>query len=124
VPLSPEAVVVTETPRTGWAVASGAGETVALDLEITPELRRGGLVREAVRLVQDARKSSGLEVSDRIELWWDADGELAEALDEGTARVAEEVLAVSVQRGRPAAQVREHTDADLGLRFWLRVAGS
>jgi hypothetical protein len=98
VALSPDEVVVTETPRTGWAVASAAGETVALDLEITPELRRAGLVREAVRLVQDARKTSGLEVSDRIELWWQADGELAQALTEGSGRLGEEVLAVSVGR--------------------------
>ena len=123
VALSPEEVVVTETPRTGWAVASAAGETVALDLEITPELRRAGLVREAVRLVQDARKTSGLEVSDRIELWWDADGELAEALAEGSARLGEEVLAVSVTAGHPTADLAHHEDADLGLRFWLRVAG-
>ncbi len=124
VALTPEEVVVTETPRTGWAVASGAGETVALDLEITPELRRAGLVREAVRLVQDARKTSGLEVSDRIELWWAAEGDLAQALEEGSARLAEEVLAVSVVEGGPVADLKEHADADLGLRFWLRVAGT
>jgi isoleucyl-tRNA synthetase len=123
VPLSPDEVVVTETPRTGWAVATGAGETLALDLEITPELRRAGLVREAVRLVQEARKSSGLEVSDRIELWWQAEGELAEALQEGQARLAEEVLAVEVTRGQPTARIAPHEDAELGLRFWLRVAG-
>ena len=124
VALSPEEVVVTETPRTGWAVASGAGETVALDLELTPELRRAGLVREAVRLVQDARKSSGLAVSDRIELWWQASGELAEALEEGSARLAEEVLAVRVDHGTAAAAVVVHTDADLGLSFQLRAAGA
>jgi len=124
VALSADEVVVTETPRTGWAVASAAGETVALDLELTPELRRAGLVREAVRLVQDARKSSGLAVSDRIELWWQADGELAQALAEGSVRLGEEVLAVDVTAGPPTAQVLAHEDAELGLRFWLRVAGS
>ena len=123
VPLSPEEVVVTETPRTGWAVASGAGETVALDLEITPDLRRAGLVRDAVRLVQEARKTSGLDVSDRIELWWTASGELAEALEEGSGRLAEEVLAVRVERGRAAADVAVHEDSELGLSFQLRVAG-
>ncbi|MCU1587290.1 MAG: ileS, partial [Frankiales bacterium] len=123
VPLSPEEVVVTETPRTGWAVASAAGETVALDLEISPELRRAGLVREVVRLVQEARKGTGLEVSDRIEFWWDADGELAAALHEGSLRLAEEVLAVSVLQGRPTADLAPHQDPELGIRFWLRLAG-
>jgi isoleucyl-tRNA synthetase len=124
VAVTSEEVIVTETPRTGWAVASGAGETVALDLEITPELRRAGLVREAVRLVQDARKTSGLEVSDRIELWWTAEGELAQALVEGSGRLGEEVLAVAVAQGPPTADLREHEDAEVGLRFWLRVAGT
>jgi isoleucyl-tRNA synthetase len=123
VPLSADEVVVTETPRTGWAVASAAGETVALDLDLTPELRRAGLVREVVRLVQDARKSSGLEVSDRIELWWQASGELAEALEEGRRQLADEVLAVRVDHGTAAADVAVHTDAGLGLSFQLRLAG-
>jgi len=124
VEVSPEEVVITETPRTGWAVASGAGETVALDLEITPALRRAGLVRDVVRLVQDARKSNGFDVSDRIELWWEADGELAEALTEGASRLTDEVLAVTLTAGPPVAKLAPHTDADLGLRFWLRVAGA
>ena len=125
--LAPDEVVVTETPRTGWAVASAAGETVALDLEITPSLRRAGLVREAVRLVQDARKTSGLAVSDRIELWWEADGELATALTEGAGRLGEEVLAVAVRRGAPTADLAPHGhsvgEAASRLRFWLRLAG-
>jgi isoleucyl-tRNA synthetase len=127
VALSAEEVVVTETPRSGWAVASGPGATVALDLELTPELRRAGLVRDVVRLVQDARKSTDLDVSDRIELWWEASGELADlltqALEEGSQRLADEVLAVSVKRGRPTADIARHDDEELGLRFWLRLAG-
>jgi isoleucyl-tRNA synthetase len=122
--LGPDDVVVTETPRSGWAVASTHGESVALDLDITPELRRAGLVREVVRLVQDARKASGLAVSDRIELWWSATGELAQALQEGAGRLGEEVLAVSVVEGPPAADVLAHDDPDLGLQFWLRAAGA
>jgi isoleucyl-tRNA synthetase len=121
--LSTEELVVTETPRSGWAVASGHGETVALDLELTPELRRAGLLRDAVRLIQDGRKSNGLDVSDRIELWWKADGDLAEALREGSSRLADEVLAVEVSEGHPTADLAPHVDADLGLSFWLRVAG-
>ncbi|MFP5220143.1 MAG: isoleucine--tRNA ligase [Actinomycetes bacterium] len=126
VELGPDDVVVTETPRSGWAVSTAHGETVALDLEITPELRRAGLVREAVRLVQEARKSSGLDVSDRIELWWQAptSDELSQALREGAGRLGEEVLAVSVVEGPPSADVLPHEDAELGLRFWLRAAGT
>ncbi len=91
-------LIVTETPREGWTVASGSGLTVALDLTLTPELERAGLVREVVRLLQEARKNSGLDVSDRIELWWTADGALAEALQEQATQVAGEVLAVTRAR--------------------------
>ena len=56
VSVGPDEVVVTETPKEGWAVVTDAGETVALDLELTPALRRAGLAREVVRLVQEARK--------------------------------------------------------------------
>ena len=126
--VEPGDVVVTETPRTGWSVASDGGETVALDLELTPELRLAGLAREVVRLVQDARKSGGLEVTDRIELWWSADGEPAEALRRHGEGVGHEVLAVRVVEGAPDDAVTgerpsEHSAPDLGLRFWLRRAG-
>src|SRR5690606_41382611 len=87
VEITPDAVVVTETPRAGWAVAR-EGETVALDLTLTDELVRAGLVREAVRLVQDARKSAGYDVSDRLELAWQATEPVAAALGEHGGRLA------------------------------------
>ena len=59
-------LVVTEVPRTGWMVASHEGESVALDLELTPELIAAGNVREVIRFIQDARKTSGFDISDRI----------------------------------------------------------
>ena len=65
-------MIVSERPREGWSVVNEQGETVALDLELTPELRRAGLAREVVRLVQEARKTGGFEVSDRIALSWAA----------------------------------------------------
>ena len=71
----PDEVIVSERPREGWSVVNEQGETVALDLELTPELRRAGLAREVVRMVQEARKTGGFEVSDRITLSWHADGE-------------------------------------------------
>jgi isoleucyl-tRNA synthetase len=122
--LGPDDVIVTQVPRSGWAVASGGGETVALEIAITPELRREGLAREFVRTVQDARKSDGLDVSDRISLRWStADPELAAALTEHGAMISGEVLAEDyAPRGTetPGPSAREHVEADLGLVFWLR----
>ncbi|MGY1671847.1 isoleucine--tRNA ligase [Geodermatophilus sp. SYSU D00710] len=120
VPLEDGDLVVTETPREGWTVASAGGLTVALDLTMTPELERAGMVREAVRLVQEARKNAGLSVSDRIELWWTAEGPMAEALTEHGAQVAGEVLATGVHAG--AAGEGPGVEGPSGSRFWLARA--
>jgi isoleucyl-tRNA synthetase len=120
VPLAEGDLVITETPREGWTVASTGGLTVALDLALTPELERAGLFREAVRLVQEARKSSGLDVSDRIELWWTGAGPIAEALTEHAEQLAGEVLAVAVSAGTPGEGAGFAGPA--GSRFWLRRA--
>jgi isoleucyl-tRNA synthetase len=127
VPLGADEVIVTQTPRAGWTVATDAGETVALETQITGELRREGLAREVIRLIQDARKADGLDVSDRISLWWQtASPELAAALAEHGQLIAGEVLATEFRDGAPGADAdrgpAEHTDADLGLTFWLQRA--
>jgi isoleucyl-tRNA synthetase len=92
--LSAQDVELFQETQTGWGVATEGGLTVALDLRITPELRREGLARELVRLVQDARKSAGLQVTDRIELAVEATGEIAEAFSVHREWIAGEVLAV------------------------------
>jgi isoleucyl-tRNA synthetase len=120
VPLEDGDLIVTETPREGWTVASGPGLTVALDLTLTPELERAGLVREVVRLLQEARKNSGLEVSDRIQVWWTGDGALAEALAEHGDQWAGEVLATSVHAG--TAGDGPGLEGPAGSRFWLARA--
>ncbi|MCX2969096.1 MULTISPECIES: isoleucine--tRNA ligase [Streptomyces] len=120
--LAPEEVIITETPREGWSVASDPGATVALDLEITPELRRAGLARDAIRLIQEARKNSGLDVADRIALRWrSADEEVAAALAEHSGLIAAEVLADEVSAD-PADDAfgPAFTDEALGLTFRLR----
>jgi len=123
VAIGPEDVISTESPRSGWAVSGNGIETVALDLELTDELRSAGTVREFVRLVQEARKAQGLEVTDRIELWWDAAGATGDALADASGLVADEVLAVAVTRGAPAAPLAPHDADEHGLRFWLRPIG-
>ncbi|WP_440097835.1 isoleucine--tRNA ligase [Streptosporangium sp. H16] len=120
VELGADDVIVTEQPRSGWAVEAGAGETVALDLTITDELRRSGLIRDVIRLLQDTRKSTGLSITDRIDVWWSTgDADLAEALRTQGQAVADEVLAVSLTEGG-ADDLPAHSDAELGLTFQLR----
>ena len=96
-------VIASERPREGWAVANAHGETVALDLTVTDELRRAGAAREVVRLRAGARKNAGLRVSDRIALWWSAsDAQTGAALREHASFVADEVLAVQLDEAKPA----------------------
>ncbi len=97
--LEPADVDLAQEVREGWGVASEGGLTVALDLELSPELRREGLARELVRLVQDARKTAGLEVTDRIALGVETSGEVADALAAHRDYVAAETLAIEVQVG-------------------------
>jgi isoleucyl-tRNA synthetase len=68
-----------------------------LDLDITPELRREGMMREVIRQVQNARKTTGLNVDDRIELVLSTkDTELEKAINEYKAEIAKETLATTV----------------------------
>ncbi|MGC0365416.1 isoleucyl-tRNA synthetase [Rhodococcus sp. 27YEA15] len=121
VSLSADEVVVTRTPRDGWSVAYEGGATLALDLALTPRLRRAGRARDVIRLVQEARKSTGLDISDRIEVRFVAtDVDTVDALEEHHDLVAQEVLATGLRSGEPEWNVTAHTEPDLGLTFWIR----
>jgi isoleucyl-tRNA synthetase len=129
VTLSAADLVVTQTPLEGWGVATAGGETVALDLSVSGELRAEGTAREVVRLIQEARKSDGLEVTDRIAVRWSAGHpDLAAALAAHGELIAGEVLAVSFGPGDGPGDDSgvwyEHADTDLALRFWLTVAAA
>ncbi|HXW46698.1 MAG TPA: DUF5915 domain-containing protein, partial [Streptosporangiaceae bacterium] len=126
VTVGPDDVIVTQTPAAGWTVAADGGETVALQIAITPELRREGLARDVIRLIQEARKSDGLNLTDRIVLrWTTADPDLAAALTEHGALIAAEVLASDLAQLRPdaadAGGIR-HSAVDPAVEFWLQRA--
>ncbi len=68
---------------------------VTLDTNLTPELKREGMARDFVRLVQTLRKEKDFNISDRIELCWQTENaELAQALEENKSYISEQVLAV------------------------------
>jgi isoleucyl-tRNA synthetase len=96
VTLAPEDVELVQEGRAGWGLASGGTETVALDLELSPELRREALARELIHHVQNLRKSTGLDVADRIVLGVEAESDAAHAIHEHRAQVGAEVLALEI----------------------------
>jgi isoleucyl-tRNA synthetase len=96
VSIGPGDVQLARDVRSGWGVASDGGVTVALELEVTPALRLEGLARELIRLVQDARKEAGLQVTDRIVLGLETSGDAARALEAHREYIAGETLADSV----------------------------
>ncbi len=91
-----EDFVVTETPKEGWSVASHSGESVALDLELNEELLQAGLMREVIRAIQESRKSSGFEISDRIHVRWNSGSQLASTVTKYFQEISDEVLALSI----------------------------
>ncbi|PLS80661.1 hypothetical protein CYG49_04330, partial [Candidatus Saccharibacteria bacterium] len=75
----------------------GDAVVVTLDKDITPELKREGMMREVIRNVQNARKQAGLNVDDRIILSLTTeDGELQQAIAEHEATIASETLATEM----------------------------
>ena len=73
---------------------------ITLDTNVTDELRREGMARDFVRLVQTLRKDKDFNISDRIELCYNTDNaELALALTENKSYIAEQVLVVKVENG-------------------------
>ncbi|MDE6371461.1 MAG: isoleucine--tRNA ligase [Duncaniella sp.] len=91
----------------GWLVANNGALTIALDVTVTPELKREGIAREIVNRVQNLRKSSGFEVTDRINLTFATSDELAvEAIKEHADYISRQVLANSLVTV-PAAEASE-----------------
>ncbi|HEV3098060.1 MAG TPA: isoleucine--tRNA ligase [Candidatus Dormibacteraeota bacterium] len=78
---------------------AGEAGDVTLDTEISDELKLEGLARDLVRKIQELRKQSGFAVEDRIRLFYQGDGILAEALERWRDYIATETLAVAVARG-------------------------
>ncbi len=114
--IAAEDLVITETPKSGWAVATHDGESVALDLTLTPELITEGYVREVIRVIQEERKRSGFHVSDRIRVLWNGDTEVAKAFQLSSAAIAQEVLALEITQDSQL-QLPEGAGAEDELAF-------
>jgi len=87
--------------REGFAAAADRDVIVALDTTVTPDLQRKALARHLVHQIQLMRKEARLDVDNRIRISVDADGEVAEAIEEHSRYICGETLAVELRCGSP-----------------------
>jgi isoleucyl-tRNA synthetase len=104
----------------GWLVSTEGGLTVALDITISEELKSEGIARELVNRVQNLRKDSGLEVTDKIRLTIECASEIQAAIAQNEEYVCNEVLATEISFGSFDGEALivdlvEEGDAKIGL---------
>ncbi len=96
--ITPDMVDVRIESKEGFNVGMENNKFIILNTELTRELILEGLAREIVSKVQNIRKTNGFEIADRINLYYDGDNEIVEALEMFKDYIKEETLSVEVTR--------------------------
>jgi isoleucyl-tRNA synthetase len=105
------------------AVATDGDLSVVLDTEVTEVLRREGIAREFISVMQNARRESGLEVSDRIRVLWScAEAIVGDALREHKESIAREILAVELGEGQAGQCPQSAALNDSEVKYSLHKA--
>ena len=94
-----EEVQILQQVTEGFAAESEGGLTVILDTRLTPELVQEGIARDIINRIQNFRKESGLEVSDRIALSYEASGEINQVFEYYSEHICSETLAEKLEKG-------------------------
>ena len=94
--ISKEDVEIQTEDIPGWTVASEGQMTIALDIDVTEELKQEGIAREFINKIQNLRKESGFEVTDRIDLVIQKHDELNEAVLNFKSYICAQTLAVDL----------------------------
>ena len=111
--VTPADFEITSEDMPGWLVASEGKLTVALDITITDELRREGVARELINRIQNIRKDSGFEVTDKIAVEIEAKELVVGAIEQFASYIASQTLAVEVKAvAEPAGAVVVDSDVD------------
>jgi isoleucyl-tRNA synthetase len=95
--LAAEDVDIITEDMPGWLVANNGVITIALDIELTAALIEEGIARELINRIQNLRKSSGLEITDRIAVQLENREEIAAAVKNCNEYIASQVLATSLE---------------------------
>ena len=94
--LTQEDVIIETLAAEGFSAVSGNGITVGLSLELNEDLIQEGIVRDLVRQVQNVRKDAGFAVEDRINIYWELNGEFQEAISKFRKYFCNENLTTSI----------------------------
>lgn len=120
--LSIDDVIISSEDIPGWSVATENGVTVALDVQVTDELKREGIARDFVNRVQNLRKDLGLAVLDKINIEVERDGEiLTSALTSYRDYISTETQAVSLELKDKVTGAEEVDMDDFMLRIKISV---
>lgn len=120
--LSLEDVEIQTEDLPGYLTASDAGITVALDINITPELKQEGIARDFVNRVQNFRKDSGFEVTDKISIrLLDSDEEVSAGVLAFKDYISQEVQALSLEIVQEIAEGQEVEFEELTLTVKIEV---
>jgi isoleucyl-tRNA synthetase len=95
----------------GWLVATEGAMTIALDVTITEELKQEGVARELINRIQNLRKSSGFDVTDKINVVIYADGEYLAEINASLVNFAEYVGAQTLALSVKAEDLAQAGDA-------------
>jgi isoleucyl-tRNA synthetase len=116
-----EEVKITRECVEGFESEVEGSLTVIMDIRLTTDLLREGMARDLVNRIQNFRKESGLEVSDRIELSYRADGEIERVFQEYGDYIGSETLSENIVKGRRDWNNNTTFELDgLKVEIWLR----
>ena len=110
--LSRDDIFIETEPTDGFSAVSGDGITVGLSLDLDEDLLMEGLVRDIVRLVQAMRKNAGFAVEDRIEISWDFDMHILEALSKFDEYFRTETLTNKIKKDMDSFDFEEVVEID------------
>ncbi len=105
--LTEEDLLIDMAQTEGYVSESDNGVTVALDTNLTPELKEEGFVRELVSKIQTMRKEAGFEVTDHIQVYQTGNDRIAGILEAHKEEIGKEVLADQIRTGETDGYVKE-----------------
>ncbi|MCG9971307.1 isoleucine--tRNA ligase [Christiangramia crocea] len=118
--LSRDEVEISSQDIEGWLVASSGNLTVALDVSISPELKKEGVARELVNRIQNLRKDSGYEVTDTIDVTLQKDGIVEDAVHDNITYIKNETLTAKLEFAEVVDEGAEVEFDDIATKLFIK----